>query len=455
MRLAAAMVMLLSCLVPAGRAVGQGGDNGLPPDTELWDPSKALGQDKWIPGARRADSLPEGLKGKAAAFPIGNPRDDLTGLVYVPSYADSARTWPVLVEGVAPGHLPLALRDFAPQAEKHGFILLAVEYLYDKGEDAGTSKAWSRDGEVTISHRSRTVPEYLRDMAADERVLRGLLRDLGRAYRVEKRTVAVTGFLGAGVMAYRLPMVYPDLFCAGVSRSGGFSQMFLPSPTAKARNRAFYVIFGDKEEPQTLDNSQQAVMYLNSRRFTKVVAERIPNSGVDSRPEIAANYFRAAIDQLLGDERAAFDRAANIAGLLLEGRLTDGVRTSADRPVDAQGAAAMLESFIDKYPKSEFGGLARLLLARVLVEQLDNRKKAAHVLREFDKLPLSADPAAPDALLYLVEKVMDTCAEASEARRILNRLVARRDIAPQQRTRAARLLTDLDAGAGGAGGAAR
>jgi len=446
MRRIGTIVTLLSCLALAGPAAAQRSDSGGPTTEEPWDPAAALRQDRCVAGARRVERLPSGLKGRAAAFPIGDAQNELMGVLYTPSYYDPARTWPVLVEGVARNHLAVALKDFTQQAETHGFILLAVEYLYHKGQDAGSFKVWSREGDITVAHQSRTVPEYLRDMAVDERVLRGLLRRLGRQYAVEKQAVAVTGFLGAGVMAYRLPMLYPHLFCAGVSRSGGFSQSFVPPPSAKARDRTFYIIFGDKEEPLTLDNSQQALVYLKSRRFKNVVAERIPNSGVDSRPEIAANYFRATINDRLGPERAAFDRAANLAGLLLADRLTDDIRTSSGRPVDGAATAAALESFITTYPRSTYRGQARFLLARVLAEELDDRKRAEDVLRKFSRPPLLSDSTAPEALLYLAERVLDTQADAKEVKRILSRLVARTDIAPQQRIRARVLLARLGTG---------
>jgi hypothetical protein len=447
MRTAAASFALLVGLLGAGPAPAQPPSGGHPPsaDPQPWNPLKPAARDRQVSGALRTEKLPPGLLGRAAFFPIGKAEHDLLGLLYVPGSYDPAHTWPVLVEGVMRGRLGRALVDFREQAEKHGFLLLAVEYLYFRGDDAGQEKAWSRQGEITVQHKSRRGDEFLADMAVDERILRDLLKQLDSAYTIEKRAVGVTGFLGAGLMAYRLPMAYPGLFCAGISRSGGFAQHFMPTVTAKARQRPFYIIFGEKEDPKlTLNDSVQARVFLESQHFKKVVAERIPNSGVDSRPEIAANYFRSAVDDLLGPSRAEFDRLAVRASRFLAGDLPDDVRLADGRPPDAASLAEALEDFAVKHPRSPQVALGKFLTAQLLLKAPGRRQEAERLLRQFDKLPLVTDAVAPRALLLLVEKVVDVEADPYEAKRLLRRIIARRTAPKATRQRAHEMLLDLN-----------
>lgn len=439
-----AAVSLVLCLMLAGPCLAQnGGRDAAPAGEEPWDPEKALRQARTVPGLRQVDELPADLRGQAAVFPIGDPKNDLRAALYVPSYYDAARTWPVLVEGNFRGHLPVAVHTFAPQAEKHGFILLAVEYLFHQGQESGSFDAWSREGDITVKQHSRRVDEFLADMAVDERVLLDVLKTLREKYSVERRATGATGFLGAAVMAFRLPMSYPDLFCGGIARSGGFEPLFMPTPAAKARDSIYYIVFGEKEDARTLKASEDAIEYLKARKFTRCVAERIPNSGVDSRPEITANYFRSAVDELLGPDRAAFDRAANLAGLCLLDRLPADTPTADGRPADPRSVAASLESFLSAYPRSANEGMARFLLARLLAEKLSDKPKAAETLREFDKRPLMDSPAAPPALVYLVEHLLDTDADAKEATRLLKRARSRPRASAEVKARADDLLKEL------------
>lgn len=415
-----------------------------PPTAERWDPARVLEQIRSVLGARSADHMPGDLRGQAAVFPIGRKDDNLKAVLYIPSYYDAARRWPVLIDGNARGRLGRSLQAFRAEAEKHGFILLSVEYLYHAGRDEGTHKVWTREGNGTVKEHSRTLPEFLSDMAVDERVLRKLLTTLGRKYSINRKAVGVTGFLGAGLMAYRLPMVYPRLFCTGISRSGGFAQGFMPSNTSGARNVPFYIIFGDKEQPVTLEGTEQAMIFLKTRQFKHVVAERIPNSGVDSRADIAANYFRSTVNDIVGDERAEFDRAAGLAGRLLSGQIVKSDRNTKGNPPSGEAVLKPLESFVAKHPQSPLGGQARVLMARVLVENLNDRRRAAPILEPFTRTPLVQDAIAPAALLYLAESVMDRQTDPEEARRVLNRLLSLRRTPPPTRQRATELLEELD-----------
>jgi len=280
-------------------------------------------------------------------------------------------------------------------------------------------------------------------MAVDERVLRKLLTMLGRKYSIQRKAVGITGFLGAGLMAYRLPMVYPRLFCTGIARSGGFGQGFMPGNSAGARNVPFYIIYGDKELPVTLEGTEQAMIFLKTKQFKHVVAERIPNSGVDSRADVAANDFRSTVNDIVGDERAKFDRAAGLAGRLLSGQIVKSDCDTKGNPPSGEAVLKPLQTFVAKHPKSPLGAQAKLLMARVLVEDLNDRKRAAPILEPFTRAPLVQDTIAPAALLYLAESVMDRQTDPEEIRRVLNRLLSLRHTPQPTRQRGSELLEEL------------
>lgn len=395
-----------------------------------------------VPGAKVTADLPSDLRGQAAAFPIGKRDLNLMALVYVPSHYDSTRPWPVLVDGTERRGLPLSLGWFRDEAEKHGFILVSIEYLYHQGQEGTRHEVWTRRGEGSIRQYSRTIPEILADMTVDEQHVTALLTDLKRKYTVEQRTVGATGFLGAGLMAYRLPMAYPKLFCTSIVRSGGFTQLLMPTAYAGALDLPFHIIYGEKETAITLEGTEQAQIFLKSNHFKKIIAEKIPNSGVDARPDIAANYFRSTIDTLLGAERAAFDRAAHRAGRLLSGRNDLDKPSATASPPSPAEVAAGLQGFLDKYPAARFRGHARFLQARVTLEKLNDPQKGEEMLREFTRSPLLESEAAPAALLCLGQRLAaDT--RTGEAERWLRVVIARRATPDDLRARATAALAEL------------
>jgi dienelactone hydrolase len=396
-----------------------------------------------VDGIELRDALPAGLAGQAVAFPFGARELNLKAAVYVPSYYDSTRAWPVLLEGCEPHGLSRSLDWFRDEAERHGFLLVVVEYLYHRGEVESRHDVWTREGGGSIKRLSRPTNEIIADMVVDERNIVSLLVELQRKYNVDRRAVGVTGFLGSGLLAYRLPMDKSNLFCATIARSGGFSQVLMPTAWAGAVGVPYYIIYGEKEDAVTMTGTDQAMIFLKSHHFKKVVAEKIPNSGVDSRPDIAANYFRSEVDTVTGAERAAFDRVAHRVGRLLTGHEDLDRPGAAGSPSSPAGLLGDLQTFLDKYPATALRGQVRWLAAQLTLEKLNDAAKGEAVLREFTAAPLSESDAAPAALLRLGELLAQHADRAAEARTWL-RIVADRKSAPEDlRARAAEALKRL------------
>ena len=327
---------------PSGEPAGgpSGGNGGVGADGALEAARRFLQSRYPLP---RSNGFPVGLRGQARAFSIGRPGDNVSAAVYVPTYYDANRAWPVLIEGTQRGKLPQVVREMTWQAERQGFIFVAVEYLYFEGRVDRHVDVWTREGPSTVRVTSRLLDEMLADMVTDERQVLELLKTLKSHYTVDDRAVGVTGFLGASLMSYRLPLAYPGLFCTGISRSGDFHTDFLPSRMGgNARMVPITIIYGEKEADITLASSERAAEFFRRRDFRNLIIERIPNSGVDSRPEIAANSFRSAVEKAVGVEAATFYRLASQAGLVLGG----------DWPASATGTSARVSATASRPSRS-------------------------------------------------------------------------------------------------------
>jgi len=397
---------------------------------------------------RQVDELPADLRGAAAIVPIGRENYGYSGAVYVPSYYDPGRTWPVLVDGQYKRYYPRSLKQFHAEAEKHGFILVVVEYLYWRGEESERSRVWSREGGATVTKWKRAMVDSVADMKEDEKSILSLLKEVGSKYNVEHEAVATTGFLGASVMSYRMVCEHPKIFCAAIARSGNFHEAFLPKDFIRARKRHIFVILGEKET-KTLEGSNAAIEFFTKNKFPNLQVEKIPNSGVDSRPDIAANYFFGSLDQILGEEKIQLYRVHKRAMQCLADKKADAPRQKtnekppADKPKNPAAAAAALERFTDQYPKSPQGPLCEFLAARLAFEKLDDARGAEKILRGFLDLPLFSSPLAPRAILYLAEKIIDHDADTQEAIRVLGKITNRRDARAEVTSRAKELRKQL------------
>lgn len=426
------------------------------------DPGNRPSLDSALDAARRAlqthlplpqsDAFPENLApGQYRAFPIA-PADDganFRAALYLPTYYDPSRKWPLLIEGAQRGRLPQIMRQMVPYAERHGFIFMVVEYQYFEGDIDRRVDVWTRRGTATIQVTSRPLDEMLADMVVDEKTVLKLLRTAKIHYAIDDKAVGMTGFLGASLMSYRLPLQYPGFFCAAIARSGDFHTDFLPSRMGSgARTMPLTIIFGEKEEEVTLAASQRAADFFKRRKFTNLQVERIPNSGVDSRPEIAANSFRAAADRAIGQHQAHFSRLANRAGLLLDGNpaTDDYILAVPQNPAAAaspQNAAddisRQLQKFIDDNPRSPQAAIAQLLVARLKIERLNQPQQARTDLEAFLAAPLLRHDCAPQALMYLVEHFHPPDQRPQQALKILNRL-RRRKMSDAQQARLTNLI---------------
>jgi len=435
---------------------------------------------------RKEDALPDDLKGQAATFPFSQQAPAFRACLYVPTTFARGRTWPLLVECTTKGASPLMLYELLPMAEKHEVLLLVIECTFAQGRAAEQESGWTREGDKEFTNYQVSIPEMLKNMGEDEKNLQALLKQIAAKYATEPKAVGATGFLWAGMMAYRLPAVFPEQFCCGIARTAGFSEVIMPKDIVRARHVPFYIVSGEKEPEWASQAGVQATAFFQQHQFTKLVVEKIPNSGVDPRPEIAANYFRDAVEKALGPEQMAFYRVFSKAVRAAEGLPAAGDVTATERnarlptqtaptptppatkpksdeddaPLSKQSstaasdaptapaplpsptvdeALAAIKAFTQQYPKSTFRPALDFVAARLTFEKLGDRQKADQMLRGFLRPPLAADPVAPTALIYLAEKVIDRTTAAQDAANVLNAVISRRTTSPEDVRRATEL----------------
>jgi predicted esterase len=399
---------------------------------------------------RETESMASDVAGCINIFPINKTKPPMRAMLFVPRYYDPGRSWPLLVEAAEPGDLGRAARGFVEQAESRGFLILAMECSFIRQDAPGAEvvsreKVWNREGGGIVSTLGRSPAEFDKDLAVDSQAAVELVKQAEARYNVARQGVAITGFVGTALLAYRQAGEHPEVFRAVIARTGDFEPVYMPGDIGRHIDTAIYIVYGANELFKYSDRAKAAADYFKARRFKHVSIEEIPNSGVDYRPEIAANYFLGAFNERAGPDRAAFDRFTNRAGLCLVGEPDPEAAPKDALPqIDPAQALAALDAFVEGHPQDkEFIPYCRFVSARLLHEKLHDEAKAQERLREFSKAPLAADPVAPEALLYLVDKVLGPATDRHDSLALLRQVLDRYTVRPEIAARAKELIRQL------------
>jgi hypothetical protein len=268
---------------------------------------------------------------------------------------------------------------------------------------------------------------------------------------VEPKAVGITGYMGGATMALRLATADPKTYCTAIARTPIFDEFFMPELNRAALSVPVHMIRGEKEPEWAVEDGEAAKEYFKSYRFRNVVHEMIPNSGLDSRPEITSNYFRAAVQKTLGTEQMAFYKVYSTGARCLLGLAaprdvagSEGTPTGtalpkvreSTEPVSPTAALAGLEAFGRKYPESEFLPAVEFMRARIANEKQKDAAEAEAILKPFMRSPLRNSPVAAEALFYLAEKVIDHQTHPRDATRALTVITTLRHATAEQKTRA-------------------
>ena len=234
---------------------------------------------------------PPGQSGRFLSFAYSSPLGSRAYKLYVPaSYrGDSPMPLVVMLHGCKQDPDDFARGTRINQvAEEQGFL---VAYPAQSTKANG-SNCWNW---FEPQHQART--------GAEPSIIVGIVREIGRAYRVDERSVFVAGLSAGAAMAVILAEAYPDVFAAVAAHSGlphgaahdvasAFAAMHGAAPPTSPLNRRpaeasparpTIVFHGEADATVVPTNGaaivQQAVSKLASERgpLTRQVEQRVTN----------------------------------------------------------------------------------------------------------------------------------------------------------------------------------
>jgi len=152
--------------------------------------------------------------------------------LYVPSYYDKQRPWPMMItlhgSFVWDGAKRQAM-EWKALAEKHGFIVVAPVLK-------------STQGTVLVFKRLRK-----KDLAADEQNVLAIMEELKKQYRIDEKSVMISGYSAGGFPLYYIALRNPKLFSAVVSRTANCDMKIVREiPITDAARKLHYLIFFSK-----------------------------------------------------------------------------------------------------------------------------------------------------------------------------------------------------------------
>jgi predicted esterase len=145
---------------------------------------------------------------------------------------------------------------------------------------------------IILSPKARGLSDwYLADSGKDVLECIGHLRKL---YNIDERNVILDGFSMGGYGAWRLGLLYPDLFKAVIIRSGAVAAPFhlkgdkIVDLIDKGKGLNIFIVHGDKDNAVPVENARKAVEKLNKLgiEYRYIEVEGAAHGGYDKWDEI-------------------------------------------------------------------------------------------------------------------------------------------------------------------------
>ncbi|MCX7933658.1 MAG: alpha/beta hydrolase-fold protein [Planctomycetota bacterium] len=235
-------------------------------------------------------NLPEPLKAKS-------PKGDQEFWYYVPQCYDpkakKTKRLPLVLSYHGAGSTGQAeISSWRALAEQYGFVVACpTSLLAGAGQAAGAV-------------RQVKPEEFFQESEAALSIVASLKEKLP----IDDRKVMVTGFSGGGNPAYWLAFTHPEIFPFACLRCGNFP-MLLPrlaetQPEIKqavenaAKASRFYIFWGEKDHPIILGEIDRTLAWVNALHPAHCEQERVMGLGHESRPDKAAAWFAAALEEV-------------------------------------------------------------------------------------------------------------------------------------------------------------
>ncbi len=242
------------------------------------------------------------------------PRTKRPFSFYVPTSYDKGKPSPLLIAFTGGGIGRKNIMRLWPLAEKHGQVVLTPDTWAVRGppgdqvEAAKILRGWSRDtGETEVPHYVRDSSDVLRDLKADAEAVRRTVSLVSRSYHIDSKLVVLTGYSGGAWIAYYTGLADPLRYAGVCIRSGNFQAYLVPPNLVRARKLPITVVIGDRDLNVVLAETDKAEEFFKKKKFANFNVERLPNSGHDSRPEVAFNLVRLLQNKLLAERRKRWE----------------------------------------------------------------------------------------------------------------------------------------------------
>lgn len=150
-------------------------------------------------------------------------------------------------------------------------------------------------------------------MLTNEHIILSVISALGYRYNIDRANIMITGFSGGGFPTYWVGLRHPDIFSVIVARSCNFNRGNLDGwfPLSGPK-RPILVYWGENEPAPIVNQSEQAINYLRSRRYV-VATQLVPRIWHARRPKWAMAFFLKHRRQPLPSLPSSKERASGKA----------------------------------------------------------------------------------------------------------------------------------------------
>ncbi|MFW6061244.1 MAG: alpha/beta hydrolase-fold protein [Planctomycetota bacterium] len=201
------------------------------------------------------------------------PRTETSAKLYVPSYYNEDRQWPLVVtlHGTYgwDGHRRQVM-EWKALAEEHGFIVAAPQLESTQGILPLIPGMWEKD------------------LAEDEQTILSLIDHLAGRYRIDTDHVLLTGFSAGGYPMYYTGLRNPERFDMLIARAANCRIDLLEKIelTDAVRKLPVFIYVGKSDLKPLRDQSWEAFRYLR-QRGCRLVEREDAEGGHLRRPGIA------------------------------------------------------------------------------------------------------------------------------------------------------------------------
>ena len=211
------------------------------------------------------------------------PQSDTKYWLYVPSYYSDANDWPLVVTLHGTHGWDGSRRqimEWKYLAEQRGVIVAAPDLRSVQGILPVEESLWQRD------------------LDADDRTILATIDDVCKRYRVDAKSVLLTGFSAGGYPMYYTGLRHPERFDMLIARGCNSSlDIFESFQLSEAARDIPIAIFWGRDDLKAIgDQSWQAIRWLSEHGFRHVERNKT-KGGHLRRPDMAYSYWRKVLPQ--------------------------------------------------------------------------------------------------------------------------------------------------------------